>query len=147
MDEPLDSDVAFLLDAEEISDEEWLKRRKCRENRPGTRIRMLNGEYKYMPEVVCNAKLHWRIFTTFANAQKVETLYCWDHALMFHEGVRKWALIYHNTKADTQIINIETEEVCICKDGDECDSILEYRRLNPSEPFRKHEEAKPYWSN
>jgi len=130
-----DDDALFLLDAPEYSDEEWQERPRCNWSYPAFTF----AEYR-LPAYTCPFEPRWRFLTTYSNASKTDTIYCHLHGILFHYGVANWAMIDHNTKADTTVIDMTTEEVCICTQGDECAAIIEYRERT-REPEVKVERA------
>jgi hypothetical protein len=138
----MDDEAQFLLDAPSYSEEEWEERPRCNWSYPPRR----SPEYS-LPGYTCYAEPRWRFMTTFSNASKTDTLYCQLHSLLFHEGVQRWAMIDHNTKASTRVIDLITEEVCPCTDGDECDPLLEYKGQRiPERKVRRDQNAQNPWS-
>lgn len=138
-----DDDAQFILDAPEYSDEEWEERPKCNWSYPSFRF----AEYQ-LPGFTCLNEPRWRFMTTFSNASKTDTIYCHVHGIFFHEGVYNWSLIDHNTKADTMVIDMTTEEVCSCTNSEECDAMREYRarEWKPQEKVTRALGALEFWN-
>jgi hypothetical protein len=138
-----DGSGAFLLDAPEYSDEEWEERPKC--NWAYGPLRLAD---RTIPGFACAGEPRWRFMTTYSNASKTDTMYCHYHGIFFHASVRNWAMIDHNTKADTMVIDMTTEEVCICTSGDECAAMLEYRKRNRERAakVKRSSDALEFWN-
>jgi len=138
-----DGSGAFLLDAPEYSDEEWEERPKCHWAYGPLRL-----ADRTIPGFACGGEPRWRFLTTYSNASKTDTVYCHFHGIMFHEGVYTWTMIDHNTKADTMVIDMTTEEVCECVNGEWCASLLEYRErmYTPQQRIERSRDALEFWN-
>jgi hypothetical protein len=130
-----DNDGAFLLDVPEWSEEEWAERPRCgwAWNAGWRYVTDSDGTSRKMqyPSYQCPNEPIWREQTTYANALKTTSYHCHKHSLGAHESTQRWANIDHNTKGDTVIYNMRTEEKCPCHKGDMCALAEEWHRLHP----------------
>jgi hypothetical protein len=139
----LDDGAEFLLDAPEYSDEEWEERPRCNWSFPSFTFK----EYK-LPAYACPGEPRWRFLTTYSNALKTNTIYCHTHGIFFHEGVYTRTMIDHMTLPDTTVIDMTTEEVCECTNGEECAAMAEQRERTrqPRETVVRALGALEFWN-
>lgn len=145
-------DDTFVLDSEEVSDQEWQERPRCnwRYSARTEYIRQIDGTLSVVKHerFDCLLPVAYRLDVTYSNASKTSSLYCKKHGALFHADTFKWFHIEHNTKASSRITILETDTICPCSEGNDCEIADEFNRIDSQikTPIAADVNAKKAWN-